>query len=162
MGTLANFIPPRLRSNLAPEAAGAWPRIVFGDLHGVPARTSLITVPSGPRTSLLQRYRGNLRINPFSSNPPSSPTGKTGRGSPAPVLEGGGGGAGARAGAGTERESQPLNNKVTTARLLTEARSGRRRPLAPGLTPRRSGLGHRPGRSLGIGGGRRRRTNPYF
>lgn len=162
MGTLANFIPPRLRSNLAPEAAGAWPRIVFGDLHRVPARTSLITVPSGPRTSPVAEVLGEFENKSLQLYSPSSPTGKTGRGSPAPVLEGGGGGAGARAGAGTERESQPLNNKVTTARLLTEARSGRRRPLAPGLTPRRSGLGHRPGRSLGIGGGRRRRTNPYF
>ena len=124
MGTLANFIPPRLRSNLAPEAAGAWPRIVFGDLHGVPARTSLITVPSGPRTSLLQRYRGNLRINPFSSNPPSSPTGKTGRGSPAPVLEGGGGEGGRRDGAGVAAAEQQGHDRQAADR-------GAQRPAPP-------------------------------
>lgn len=83
-GTLANFIPPRLRSNLATQAAGAWPRIVFRDLHGVPARTSLLTVPSGPRTSPVAEVLGEFESKSLQLYPPSSPTGKTGRGSPAP------------------------------------------------------------------------------
>lgn len=84
MGTLENIIPPRPRSNLAPGAAGAWPRIVFGDLHGVPARTSRITVPSGPRTSPVAEILGEFENKSLQLHLRSSPLGTTGRVSPDP------------------------------------------------------------------------------
>lgn len=49
---------------------------------------------------------------------------------------------GARAGGGTEQDSQKLPDKVTTARLPTEARSGRAPPSGPGADP--ALLGSRP------------------
>lgn len=69
----------------------------------------------------------------------------------------GGGEGGRRDG----RESQPLNNRSHDRQAADRGAQQPAPPSGPGADPRRSGLGHWPGRSLGTGG-RRRRTNPYF
>lgn len=74
-------------------------------------------------------------------------------------------GFGSRKDRGTERETQELSGKVTTARLLEEAAvcSSRAPPSGPGADPApRPAIGRPPGTSLGEGGGDVADLTPTF